>query len=144
MKKNFLIIFGAILCGAVISLILFNKIDKKIKLNESQDLVTVFQVGVYKNEVNAKAALKKYGGIIHVDNDYYRVYVAAYQNDVIIQKMKNYYDAKGIEYYLRKVKTDNEYIKTINKYEKLLQNSSDQSIYNNLNKLLIEQLESHI
>ena len=107
-------------------------------------MITVFQVGVYKNEINALAEAKKYNGIVHKDNDYFRVYIAAYQNNEIINKMKDYYDELGTTYYLRKIKIDEAFLTTINKYEKLLENSNDNSIYNNLNNLLITKMEEHL
>lgn len=143
MKKIILIILGAIVSGTILTGIIFIKINKALESNEER-VITVFQVGVYKNEVNALSVAKKYGGIIHQEDDYYRVYIAAYQNEEIINKMKNYYNENGISYYLRKLEIDEEYLTTINKYEKLLQNSSDDSIYKNLNNLLITKLEDYL
>lgn len=142
MKKNLIIILIALTSGAIVTSIAYLKINKI--LNYDDNMVTVFQVGVFKNEVNALSEAKKYKGIVHKDNDYYRVYIAAYQNDEIIKKMQDYYNNNGVITYLRKVKTDEEYLNTINKYENLLQNSNDQSIYDNLNNLLINKLEEHL
>lgn len=143
MKKNILLILMAIFSGILFTALVFIKVNNVLKNNE-EATVTVFQVGVYKNEVNALSAAKKYGGIVHQEEDYYRVYIAAYQDEDIINKMKNYYKESGISYYLRKIEANKEYLLTINKYEKLLQNSNDDSIYQNLNNLLIKKLEEYL
>ncbi len=142
MKKNLIIILMALLSGFVVISIIFLMVNKPLK--EQENMITVFQVGVFKNEVNALAEAKKYKGIVHKEKNYYRVYIAAYQNDEIIAKMKSYYESNGISIYLKKVKVSQEYLNTINKYENLLQNSNDQTIYANLNELLISKLEEYL
>lgn len=142
MKKKIKIVFSAFLISLFLTLLVIIKINTIFQ--EEKKFVTVFQVGVYKNEINALSEAKKYQGIVHKEDGYYRVYVAAYQNDEIISKMKNYYDKNDISIYLRKVKTTDKYLTTINKYEKMLQNSSDESIYPNLNNLLINKLKENL
>ena len=142
MKKNLIIILMALLSGFAVISIIFLMVNKPLK--EQKNMITVFQVGVFKNEVNALAKAKKYKGIVHKEKNYYRVYIAAYQNDEIIAKMKSYYESNGISIYLKKVKVSQEYLNTINKYENLLQNSNDQTIYANLNELLISKLEEYL
>lgn len=142
MKKNIVIMVVALISGMAITLLVFFKINNKLKIEEN--MITVFQVGVFKNKINALAEAKKYNGIVHEENNYFRVYIAAYQNDEIITKMKNYYDELGTPYYLRKIKIDKDFLTTINKYERLLENSNDISIYNNLNNLLITKMEEHL
>ena len=142
MKKTLIIIMLALISGIAISFFVYFKINRTFKIEE--DLITVFQVGVFKNKINALSEAKKYNGIVHNDKNYYRVYIAAYQNDEIINKMKKYYDNKGIVTYLKKIRTSEDYLNTINKYENLLQNSNDEEIYPNLNKLLINKLEEHL
>lgn len=142
MKKTLIIIMLALISGIAISFFVYFKINGTFKIEEN--LITVFQVGVFKNKINALSEAKKYNGIVHNDKNYYRVYIAAYQNDEIINKMKKYYDNKGIVTYLKKIRTSEDYLNTINKYENLLQNSNDEEIYPNLNKLLINKLEEHL
>lgn len=142
MKKNILIILIAIILASTLTLFIIYKFNIRFKIDKN--LITVFQIGVYKNKINALSEAKKYNGIVHQDDGYYRVYVAAYQDEAIIEKMEKYYNANNQTYYLRKIKTDNEYISTINKYEKLLQNSNDDSIYENLNNLLVSKLKEYL
>lgn len=142
MKKNLLIVLLALICGGTITLFAFLKVNNNLKIEEN--MITVFQVGVYKNEINALAEAKKYNGIVHKDDNYFRVYIAAYQDNKIINKMKNYYDELGTSYYLREIKIDKDFLTIINKYEKLLENSNDNSIYSNLNNLLITKMEEHL
>lgn len=143
MKRNILIIFIAIISGIVLTGLFYIKVNTILKETD-QKLLTVFQIGVYKNKINALSEAKKYGGIVHKDDNYYRVYIAAYQNDEIISKMENYYHNNSVSYHLRKIKVDEEYLSIINKYEKLLMNSNDHSIYENLNNLLVTKLEEHL
>lgn len=142
MKKKILIIFFALLLAVVILFVIAFKLNKSF--GNDKNMITVFQVGVFKNEINALSAAKKYNGIVHKDGEYYRVYIAAYKSAEIINKMKKFYEDSNTEYYLRKIKIDEEYLITINKYEKLLENSNDSSIYPNLNVLLVSKLEEYI
>ena len=59
MKKNLVIIFIAIICGGAITLFTLLKVNNNLKIEEN--MITVFQVGVYKNEINALK--KKYKNV---------------------------------------------------------------------------------
>lgn len=136
-KKFFIIIF--ILC--IVGTYAYYKF---YEINNPLNYITVFQSGVYQNSVNAYAEASKNKGIVIKDDDLYRVYIAAYQNDSIIEKMNDYYKKKGIDCRLKQIKVDESYIKLLNKYESMLTISSDESIIPNINNYLITSLESHI
>ena len=76
MKKTLLTILGAILVGFGLGLFFFKKFDTNIEaLATSVKSIYAVQVGVYKNIDNAKDVANKMGGIVVLDNDYYRVYI---------------------------------------------------------------------
>ena len=143
LKKNLAIVLCAVLCGGIITFGVVLKINSILKIDD-KNIITVFQVGVYENKVNALSMAKKYRGIVHKDDIHYRVYIAAYQNEDIINKMQNYYNKQNVYYYLKKIKTDENFVITLNKYEKLLMNSHDDAIYDNLNNLLVTKLEEYL
>ena len=111
--------------------------------NDDKNL-TVFQVGAYRNLSNANLKALEKDGIVYKENDTYNVLIAAYSNDDVIIKMQNYYDNLGEEYYLKKIHVDDEYLDLISRYENMILYSSDESIYSNLNKLLISSIEEYL
>ena len=81
-----MIVLCAVLCSGIITFGVVLKINSVLKIDD-KNIITVFQVGVYENKVNALSMAKKYRGIVHKDDRHYRVYIAAYQNEDIINKI---------------------------------------------------------
>lgn len=141
MKKKFMkVLFLLLILGGVTVFLYY----KFYNYNNPMYYVTVFQSGVYQNSVNAYDEAHKYKGIVIRDDDLYRVYIAVYQDDLIIEKMNDYYKKQGINCHLKQIRVDDNYIKLLNKYESMLTISSDESIIPNLNSYLIMSLESYL
>lgn len=143
MKQNWSSILKGFGAGLLVILILGFEIYYKY-YQLQKNMVTVFQIGVYQQLAQARVVAQKEAGIIHHDQNYYRVYVAAYHNPDIISKMEDYYQKQGLKYYLRRVKISPAYLRILTKYEKMLAVSQDESIYPNLNWLLITKFEEYL
>lgn len=141
MKKKFLTLFFIlILLGGGV----FYFYYKFYEFNNPLYYVTVFQSGIFQNSVNAYEEARKNNGIVVKDNDFYRVYIAVYQDDAIIERMSSYYKERGINCHLKQIRVDEDYVDILNKYESMLNISNDESIIPNLNSFLVSSLESHL
>ena len=144
MKKILITIIGALSIGGIFAIVIFKNIDKDVELAiKTEDVVTFFQVGVFKQEENALNFMKKYNSAIIIkDQDYFRVIIAILINNEAIEKEKAFFDSLGIEYYLKKENINNEeFISKLKEYEELLISSSDET-YNTINKKILKLYES--
>ena len=144
MKKILITIIGALSIGGIFAIVIFKNIDRDVKMAiKTEDTITFFQVGVFKQEENALNFMKKYNSAIIIkDQDYFRVIIAILTNEEAIIKEKAFFDSLGIEYYLKKENVNNEeFIKKLKEYEELLISSSDET-YNTLNKKILKLYES--
>lgn len=144
MKKILITIIGALSIGGIFAIVIFKNIDRDVKMAiKTEDTITFFQVGVFKQEENALNFMKKYNSAIIIkDNEYFRVIIAILTNEEAIIKEKAFFDSLGIEYYLKKENVNNEeFIKKLKEYEELLISSSDET-YNTINKKILKLYES--
>ena len=144
MKKILITIIGALSIGGIFAIVIFKNIDRDVKMAiKTEDTITFFQVGVFKQEENALNFMKKYNSAIIIkDNEYFRVIIAILTNEEAIIKEKAFFDSLGIEYYLKKENINNEeFIKKLKEYEELLISSSDET-YNTINKKILKLYES--
>mgnify|MGYP007121311287 CR=1 FL=1 len=122
MKKTLLTILGAILVGFGLGLFFF---DTNIEaLATSVKSIYAVQVGVYKNIDNAKDVANKMGGIVVLDNDYYRVYIDIIKDKEILNSREEYYKNNNINYYLKIINPSKEFITKLDDYEMILKNTS--------------------
>ena len=125
MKKTLLTILGAILVGFGLGLFFFKKFDTNIEaLATSVKSIYAVQVGVYKNIDNAKDVANKMGGIVVLDNDYYRVYIDIIKDKEILNSREEYYKNNNINYYLKIINPSKEFITKLDDYEIILKNTS--------------------
>lgn len=125
MKKTLLTILGAILVGFGLGLFFFKKFDTNIEaLATSVKSIYAVQVGVYKNIDNAKDVASKMGGIVVLDNDYYRVYIDIIKDKELLNSREEYYKNNNINYYLKIINPSKEFITKLDDYEIILKNTS--------------------
>ncbi len=144
MKKILLTITISIAIGTFFAFVIFKNINNDVQLVLNEDnIVTFFQVGVFKNNENAQNFMQNYNSsIIIKDKEYYRVIIAILMNDEAIAKEKAFFDSLGIEYYLKKESiSDKEFINKLQEYEHLLISASDET-YNTVNKNILKLYES--
>ena len=83
MKKILITIFISLIVGASFAFIIYKNINKEVSIAVSSDnVITYFQVGVFKDETNANNYMQKYNSsIIIKDKEYYRVIIAIAKNE---------------------------------------------------------------
>lgn len=83
-----------------------------------------FQIGVYRNKENALKAANDSRGIVILDNDFYRVYIALLKDENLIESLKSYYDTKNVNYYLKAIYISDKTSSILDNYEIILKRTS--------------------
>lgn len=140
MKKVLFISLLGILIGSVFAFYMFSNIEKSVAAVISKDNTAIaFQVGVYSVRDNAINASKKYdSSFIYQDENNYRVFIAIYQDQEIINLLKEYYTKNNINFYLKQITINNKFLEELNKYEKLLKESGNIETYLSANKNILK------
>lgn len=99
--------------------------------------VYLFQTGVYKNYDYAQKESQQYSSaFIKNEEDLFHIYTNCLSNIDLINRLKNYYEAKKINYYLKSTSVDEKTYQSIQKYEERLSKSSDEELLKSGNDLL--------
>ena len=92
MKKYIITILIAIIVGACLGIYSFNKFKEEDipVFNFNKNQAYAVQIGVFDTFENAEKLAEKYGGLVVLDNEKYRVYIAIV-NDTL-NLIKTYLD----------------------------------------------------
>ena len=144
MKKTIIMIILAIGVGFTFGFLFLKKFNTETitEVSNIKSQVYAFQIGVYKNKDNALNAAKTNKGIVILDNDIYRVYIAILKDETLIDNLKDYYDSLGINYYLKAINVSSKTNNIIDNYESLL-NNCDSSNYNMVLDSMLKELDSN-
>lgn len=144
MKKTIIMIILAIGVGFTFGFLFLKKFNTETitEVSNIKSQVYAFQIGVYKNKDNALNAANTNKGIIILDNDIYRVYIAILKDETLIDNLKDYYDSLGINYYLKAINVSSKTNNIIDNYESLL-NNCDSSNYNMVLDSMLKELDSN-
>lgn len=139
MKKILMVSLGGILIGSIFAYFMFANIKKNTELAFKENKnVTAFQVGVYSIYDNAKKIADSHNNsFIYEDDGKYRVFLAIYQDQEIIEYMTDYFQEKKIDVYLKEMTVNENFLKELNKYETLLKETNDQTTYIMANKNIL-------
>ncbi|MFA5409509.1 MAG: hypothetical protein WC343_12115 [Bacilli bacterium] len=144
MKKILIPLIFAVVIGLVIGKYLFSQYENEINtVLESDEVIYVLQQGVYSTSDNAtKYTTNLDYYIVHHDDTYYRVYVAITHNKDNVERLEEYYVAKGNDIYVRELSTDNaEFIELLKQYDLLLESSSGDNELLQIEKQILSQYE---
>lgn len=144
MKKLLITLFIAISSGGVFAYVIYKNMNKEIEMViNNANVISFFQVGVFKNVDNASKYMQNFSSsIIIKDNDYYRVIIAILQNEEAITKLKEYFSSQNINYYLKKESiSDLDFLSKLKEYEQAIL-TSDFKTYNTINKSILKLYES--
>lgn len=137
MKKKILIILVAIAVGAVLALPTLSMSSKDSSKKEN---MFVLQLGIFKNYDNAfekKQSVK--GSIIYQNNDVYYVLAGVSKEETGLYKIEEYLKKENISYYKKQMiisyDADN-----LEKYNLLLQKTSDVEIIKTLNEKVLKEV----
>ncbi len=144
MKKTIIMIILAIGVGFTFGFLFLKKFNTEsiTEVSNIKSQVYAFQIGVYKNKDNALKEANINKGIVILDNDIYRVYVALLKNQVLINNLKIYYDSLGINYYLKAINVSSKTNNIIDNYESLL-NNCDSSNYSMVLDSMLKEIDSN-
>ena len=144
MKKTIIMIILAIGVGFTFGFLFLKKFNTETitEVSNIKSQVYAFQIGVYKNKDNALNATNTNKGILVLDNDIYRVYIAILKDETLIDNLKDYYDSLGINYYLKAINVSSKTNNIIDNYESLL-NNCDSSNYNMVLDSMLKEIDSN-
>jgi len=143
MRKFLLISLSGVLVGGAFALYMFSNIKETVATVVSEvNTVKAFQIGVFNVYDNALKLKETYSNsLVYQDGDKYRVFLAIYQDEEIINKMEKYYQNNNINIYLKEINTNEIFIEELKKYENLLKETNDLDTYNMANKNILELFE---
>ena len=143
MKKTILISLSGLLIGTVFALVMFKNVKTNVEaaIKETKT-ATIFQVGVFSVYDNALKEKNKYDyAYAYKDNDIYRVILAIYQDEEIISNLKNYYQNKNINIYLKEIIVSDKFYEELKKFEAILKETNDEKNYVIANKNILKKFE---
>jgi hypothetical protein len=144
MKKTILTIVFAFALGGVLSALAFYELKDKLNFNLDDNIVTAFQVGVYKSLDNAQKTSESHPGSITIkDGDYYRVFIGVAKGDDWTNSLESYYLSKNVSVYPKEVKVTSSFIKELRKYEPLI-TKTDSAIYDEINREILKKMEGEL
>ena len=139
-----IVIASAVLVGGGLALYIFKDVKKDNQtIKEGYEMASAFQIGVFTNYDNATRVATRNNGIVVNDNDVYRVYVALLNDQEAIEKVSNYYDTIGLNYYLKEVQVTTSFIDEINTYEEMIKKSNSDT-YSIINLDVLNKYEATI
>lgn len=138
MKKVIITVVSALLVGTIFGILYFKNTKDNIAEALSLDNEAIaFQVGVFRKLENAqKEAVKYSSGTIIADGEFYRIFIAISNNQEIVNKLKEYYDSKKINYYLKNITIPDEFMSTFTNYQEVLLKTTS---YDEVNKNLLKE-----
>ena len=140
MKRFLLTILLALIIGICLGVYSYNKfMEEDVSVVSNINEVYAFQVGVFDNFDNANTLAKKYGGVVILDENKYRVYLAIVSK--ALNLVKKYFDDKNIAYYLKTIYVGNEFKEHLDKEEDKIINS-DISNYPLILKSILKEYET--
>ena len=119
MKKYLFTILLAVLLGVVLEIYSFNKFqEEEESVSSNNKSIYAFQLGVFSDFTNANNVAQKYGALLILDGNKYRVYLGLTINR--LNDLKKIFDDKGISYYIRSIDVSNDYYNYLIDKEKFI------------------------
>ncbi|MCI8394008.1 MAG: SPOR domain-containing protein [Bacilli bacterium] len=144
MKKTLIIIIIAFLLGASLSFITVFELKDHLNLFWDENLVTAFQIGVYKSKENASKIAEEYPNSITIqDGEYYRVYVGVAASDSWIESLETYFLDKKMNVFPKEVKVTSTFFQELNQYESLFE-VTDTKTYEQLNGEILKKFAGQL
>lgn len=126
MKKTLMMIILAVIVGFSFGYLFLRKFNNEVitEVSSIKSQCYAFQIGVYRNKENALKAANDSRGIVILDNDFYRVYIALLKDENLIESLKSYYDTKNVNYYLKAIDISDKTSSILDSYEIILKRTS--------------------
>lgn len=142
MKAYLKIVVGAIFLGGILAFLYYKDLKEEvIAVTGEAQKVSIFQVGVFKDESNANNyALKYPSAQIYEDEGLYRVIIAVTISN--IEKLKEYFKTAGIDYYLKEAIVDKNIVSELQKYDEILSKTDKKEVIDKINLSSTELFKS--
>lgn len=143
MKKTLMMIILAVIVGFSFGYLFLRKFNNEVitEVSSIKSQCYAFQVGVYRNKENAIKAAQDNKGIVVLDNDLYRVYIALLKDEGLIDRLKSYYDTKNVNYYLKAINISNKTSSILDNYEIILK-KTDADNYEAIIENMLKEVDS--
>lgn len=144
MKKTFLTILIAFMIGVSLSAWTIFSLKEKFGMDENKNVVTAFQIGVYKTKENADKMVAQHPGAIEVqDGEYYRVYVGVAKNQNCYEILEAHFLNQNMNVYPKEIEVTKTFLSEINLYESQI-NPNDVDVYEKTNREMMKKLKGEI
>ena len=146
MKSYIKIVLGAIIIGGFCAYFFYKDIKKDVvALTIHENLLNLFQAGVFKNLDNAKNYQNNFDySIIYENNNYYRVIIGISYHEENKIKLENYFNNKNIKYYIKEIKVNDDFLEKIANYETVMIKTNSDEVIKNLNKNMLDLLNGYL
>lgn len=140
MKSYLKVVIGAIIIGGVFAYFFYKDISSEVvALTNKNYEVSLFQVGVFKSQDNALNYQNNFEySVIYEDDGYYRVLVGIAYHEENKVKLEAFFTNRGVDYYVKKVKMNENFVKSLENYETVMIKTEKEEVINNLNKAMLE------
>ena len=136
MKRTLIIILVWIFLGILFTQIILNKNIFKGK----ESTVYAFEVGSYKEESEAQNTANNLpSSIILKEDNQYIVYSGIYKDIDVVNKMVVYFENQDINILLKTINITSNFYDELDNYEKILENTLDESVYDKVNQGILNR-----
>lgn len=146
MKKYAKVIVVAIVIGGILAFLFYRDINEEVKaITKKDDIVYLFQVGVFKNQDNALNMAKTFDAAYIYNNDgYFRVIIAVAYQEETLMKLEAFFNSQEIDFFIKEQKMNKKFIEELTAYEKVLIKSEKETVINSINKNILNIFSSYI
>ncbi len=136
MKRTLIIILVWVFLGILFTQIILNKNIFKGK----EYTVYAFEVGSYKEESEAQNTANNLpSSIILKEDNQYIVYSGIYKDIDVVNKMVVYFENQDINILLKTINITSNFYDELDNYEKILENTLDESVYDKVNQGILNR-----
>ena len=146
MKTYLKIILGAVLVGSLFAYLFYKNISSEVvAITNKEYEITLFQAGVFKSYDNAQNYQNNFdASIIYEDDGYYRVIIGIAYHEENKVKLESFFTSKGINYYEKEIKMNEEFTSSLTNYELVLIESTEDKVINNVNNSMLQLFLSYL
>lgn len=146
MKKYLKILLFSVAIGGILAYFFYRDINKEVRaISKKEEVVTIFQTGVFKDYNNALEFSKTFASsIVYKDSNYYRVIIALTYHEDVKTKLEVIYTNKEINYYLKEVRVSKDLIEKISNFESIILKSDKEEVIDNVNNSILKLFDSYI
>ena len=140
MKTYMKIIIFSVIIGTILAIFFYKDIKKEVNaITRRDDIIYIFQVGVFTNVENALEFQKEYDySIIYQDNEYYRVLVGVSTTSLAKDVLVNYFNQTIGDYYIKEIRVNKDLINELASLESVILKTNKAEVIANINKSMLK------